>query len=178
MTDRDKIRVAFLGIIEEYGPALRRLTGAYPLDPADREDLFQEIAIALWRALPAFRNESSVRTWLYRIAHNVAITSSGKRRKIDSRRAPTEQSNDVHAPGRNPLAEALASEKRVMLLAAIHGLPDLDRQVIALHLEGLSLAEMEDVTGMTAGSLATRLSRIRARLTDAVRELQTGGNLR
>ena len=65
-----------------------------------------------------------------------------------------------------------------MLLAAIHGLPDLDRQVIALHLEGLSLAEMEDVTGMTAGALATRLSRIRARLTDAVRELQTGGNLR
>ena len=52
--------------------SIRRLCAAYAFSAADREDLFQDIFLAVWRALPGFRGDSSVRTWLYRIAHNVA----------------------------------------------------------------------------------------------------------
>jgi RNA polymerase sigma factor (sigma-70 family) len=60
---------------------LQRLAGAYVDAREDREDLVQEIAAALWRALPNYRAESSERTWLYRIAHNVAITATVKQRQ-------------------------------------------------------------------------------------------------
>src|SRR5271167_4177134 len=78
-------REAFLRLIEQYQPPLRRLAGAYLQRPADREDLVQEIALALWQAIPNFRSDASERTWLYRIAHNVAISSSAKLRRTSHR---------------------------------------------------------------------------------------------
>ncbi len=57
---------------------MRRLAAVYVNDGRDREDLVQEIAVALWQAIPKFRGEASERTWLYRIAHNTAITASAK----------------------------------------------------------------------------------------------------
>jgi RNA polymerase sigma factor (sigma-70 family) len=61
------------------GPALMRLAAAYTRTASDRDDLFQEIALAIWQALPGFRGESSERTFLFRIAHNrsVAYLSTG-----------------------------------------------------------------------------------------------------
>ncbi len=78
-------KAAFLRIFEEYAPAIERLAGAYAAAREDREDLVQEIAAALWRALPGYRAEASQRTWLYRIAHNVAITATFKQRQREKR---------------------------------------------------------------------------------------------
>src|SRR3954469_13757464 len=69
------------------GP-VRRLCAAYAFDAADREDLFQDIFLAVWRALPGFRGEASTRTWLYRIAHNVALTSQTRVRRRHGRETP------------------------------------------------------------------------------------------
>ena len=63
----------FCELFEAYQPAMRRLVAAYVVNPADREDLLQDIAAGIWKSLPDFRGESSERTWLYRIAHNIAI---------------------------------------------------------------------------------------------------------
>jgi RNA polymerase sigma factor (sigma-70 family) len=60
----------FNALLATHGPSLARLAGSYARDPTEREDLFQEIAIAVWRALPRFRGECSERTFLFRIAHN------------------------------------------------------------------------------------------------------------
>lgn len=68
----------FCELFEAYQSALRRLAAAYVLNSADREDLVQDIAAAVWTALPAFRGESSERTWIYRIAHNVAIRNAAR----------------------------------------------------------------------------------------------------
>ena len=61
-------------ILQEHGPALRRVAATYEADPARREDLFQEICLALWQALPRFREEASERTFAFRIAHNRGLT--------------------------------------------------------------------------------------------------------
>src|SRR5271157_3657211 len=74
-------RETFLRLISEYRGAMRRLAAVYVNDSRDREDLVQEIAVALWQAIPKFRGEASERTWLYRIAHNTAITASTKLRR-------------------------------------------------------------------------------------------------
>lgn len=168
MAGEDERRARFLQLIEQYGPALRRLAGAYLERAADREDLFQEIAVALWQALPGYRGEASERTWLYRIAHNVAITSSTKVK----RRSRREDDLPMDAPLRSGAPDAeqqiLRQEKRSLLESAIRGLAIVDREIVLLHLEGLSYAEMEAVSGLTESALATRLSRIRSRLKDQI----------
>src|SRR5438105_929635 len=92
-------KAAFLRLFEQYAPALQRLAGAYAAVREDREDLVQEIAAALWQALPGFRAESSERTWLYRIAHNVAISATVKLRKRDTREVRPDSPPDIPSAG-------------------------------------------------------------------------------
>jgi RNA polymerase sigma-70 factor, ECF subfamily len=162
-------KAAFLRIFEQYAPALQRLAGAYTVAREDREDLVQEIATALWRALPGYRAAASERTWLYRIAHNVAITASVKRRSREKREVVPEMPPDLESVGAGAEENLLAGEKRLMLFAAIQNLAGVDRQITVLHLEGLSCAEIEAVTGIAQGAVATRLTRIREKLRQAIR---------
>jgi RNA polymerase sigma factor (sigma-70 family) len=163
-------QVRFLGIIEEYQPALRRLANSYEVDPGRREDLFQEIALGVWQALPRFRGESSDRTWLYRIAHNNAISTLESRRRRDTRELPMPDSADRMGGWNDPDRVLVIEEQRQAMLAAIQELPPIDKQVIVLHLEGLSYQEIEEVSGFSESAIASRLSRIRDRLTDVIRK--------
>lgn len=164
-------RARFLALIDQYGPALRRLTGAYSPVAADADDLFQEISLALWEALPRFRVEASERTWLYRIAHNVALTTSTKRRRRERTELALPDASEPPATGRGTEGDLLADERRRLLVEAIQQLPLSDRQLVLLHLEGLSAAEIEEITGITAGAVATRLSRTRDRLAAELRRM-------
>ena len=157
MSDDPHLHATFIQLIETYEGALRRLCTAYSSAPADREDLFQEICLAVWRALPAFRGEASQRTWLYRIAHNVALTRQGRSRRRESREAPLE--GDIHTTERTPL-------QQIALAAAIRAMKPADRTVVLLWLEGLSAAEIEAVTGVKAATVAMRLSRVRKQLSE------------
>jgi RNA polymerase sigma-70 factor (ECF subfamily) len=159
----------FERLVGEYEPALRRLAGCYEADSSAREDLFQDIALALWRAIPNFRGDSSERTWLYRIAHNVAISSAQSRRKRARREVSEEFTATRPAPEAGPHELTVDRQKRAQMIAAIRELPELDRQVISLHLEGMDYDEIEQVSGLTRSAIATRLTRIRQRLTEAVR---------
>jgi RNA polymerase sigma-70 factor (ECF subfamily) len=105
----------------EYRGALARLASAYLTDPADRDDLVQEIATAIWQAIPRFRGDSSERTWLYRIAHNTAITTAARVR----RRFRTETALDGDFPTNAGVDERLVEEQhRKLLLARVRALPD------------------------------------------------------
>ncbi len=134
---------------------MRRLCGAYAARAADRDDLFQEIFLAVWRALPAFRGDASVRTWLYRIAHNVALTWQARQRRRDAQE--TSLSEDAAAGSEMDL-------RRLELKRAVARMPPADRTLVLLWLEGLSAAEIEEVTGVKAATVAVRLSRIRRAL--------------
>jgi RNA polymerase sigma-70 factor (ECF subfamily) len=167
-------RSTFLRLYAEYAPAFGRLAGAYAARREDREDLVQEIAAAMWQALPRYRGESSERTWLYRIAHNVAITATMKVRRRAAREVVREEPPDPPAMGSSAEQNLLAAEKRGMLVDAIRELPAADRQITVLHLEGLSGAEIAEIAGMAEGAVATRLTRIREKLRQAVGTKEAG----
>jgi RNA polymerase sigma factor (sigma-70 family) len=164
-------RDTFVRLIEEYEPALRRLASGYAQQPADREDLFQEIAVGVWQAIPKFRGDSSERTWLYRIAHNVAISFSARVRQRVRKEEPILERSDYPSASADGEQAILRSEKQMLLLRAIQGLPMLDRQIVLLHLEGLNYAQIEEISGLSQSAIGSRLSRLR----DGLRErIQAG----
>jgi RNA polymerase sigma-70 factor, ECF subfamily len=130
-------KAAFERILEAYGGALKRLCRAYLPNPSDQQDLLQEILLAIWGALPNFRAEASERTWMYRIAHNVALTFSGKRRRHDKAEIPIEENFGV---------PATEDPRRLALAQAIQRLDPIDRGLATLYLEGFSPREMESIT--------------------------------
>ena len=161
-------RTAYEDLLRRYLPALRRLARSYGRGPAELEDLLQEIALGLWTALPQFRGDASERTWLYRVAHNTAI-SFVTRRKRRTQREETGTPPDLPGPSVNPESMVIDDQQRARLWAAVEELPLTDRQIVVLHFEGLSAAEIEAVTGVSAGNVATRLTRVRQKLIARVR---------
>lgn len=155
MTGKPDYEGQFRRLIEEYANPIRRLCTAYAADDADRQDLFQDVFLAVWRALPRFRGQASVRTWMYRIAHNVALTWQTRDRRRRSRQTPLDADVAV---------ESDLDERRLALSRAIGALASGDRALTLLWLEGLSAVEIEQITGVKAATVAVRLSRIRKRL--------------
>jgi len=144
-----------------FGPALERLARAYERDPDKRRDLLQEIHVALWRSLARFDGRCSVRTWVYRVAHNTA-TSKVLRPQTN---APSLVALDdsLEAVVANASEEELLDRRRALerLHGLIRRLKPLDRQVMLLYLEQLDAASIAEITGLSAANVATKVRRIK-----------------
>lgn len=141
------------------GPALGRLAAGYTRTAADRDDLLQDIALAVWQALPRFRGECSDRTFLFRVAHNRAIAFATRRRLAIQ--AVDDDAESVRTPAPNPEAALSKAEEDARFVAAVRRLPILYRQAIILALEGLSYREMAEVLGIAESNVGARLTRAR-----------------
>lgn len=141
--------------MDAYAPALRRFCSTHCDDPGARQDLFQEIAIALWTAIPHFRHEASERTWIYRIAQNVAFSEAVRRRRKRNREVPLDS---------GPVLGRRDNQRRRELLDAIRRLEPIERQLAWLYLEGLSAREIAEVLGIKEENVFVRLTRLRQRL--------------
>lgn len=150
----------FERLIEEHLPALTRLAGGYADDGGDRDDLVQEILVALWGALKRFRGECSERTFVFRVAHNQCLAHLRRRR----RHRPLADALGVRDPAPDPAARAEREERHARLLAAIRRLNPIHRESVMLHLEGLSHREIGEVVGATENNVGVRLNRARAEL--------------
>jgi RNA polymerase sigma-70 factor (ECF subfamily) len=148
-------------VLVENRAALTRLAASYTRSAGDRDDLLQEIAMSLWRALPSFRGECSERTFVFRIAHNRCITHLSKRRLNVSL---DEAEIDVEDPSPNAEAALAEEQERQRLLAAIRDLPAIQREVLVLALEGMGYREIADVVGISESNVGVRLNRARERL--------------
>ena len=160
-------------ILREHGPALRRVAAVYEADSSRREDLFQEICLALWQALPRFREEASERTFAFRIAHNRGLTHGWRARGAVT--ADLDEAEELADPRQDPESELHEGERRDRLREAVRRLPLTARQVVVLSLEGLSQREIGDVLGITENNVAVRLTRARKLLRQA---LETEGSRR
>ena len=151
----------FDALLAVHGPALGRLASSYVRETGEREDLLQEIVLAVWRALPRFRGESSERTFLFRIAHNRAITYVGKRRPPSS---DADEPLEIADTTPDPERQLSIGPEGERLMAAIHRLPLAYAQVVTLTLEGMSYAEVADVLGISETNVGARLTRSREML--------------
>ena len=161
----------FDALLTTHGPALSRLASSYVRGSAEREDLLQEIVLAIWRALPRFRGDCSERTFLFRIAHNRAITYLAKRRHPAS---DVDEPLEIEDAAPDPEQRLSAGQDGERLLAAIGRLPVAYAQVVTLTLEGMSYAEIADVLGISETNVGARLTRSREMLRKLLRSSDGG----
>ena len=151
-------QTTFDQVEKEFGPLIRRIAVSYEADGGAAEELVQDIHFALWLALPSFRGQSSLRTFVARVATNRAV--SHVRRSIRSPHA-VELSDDLPAGEPTPEHQAIAEDQQARLIAAVQALPLSLRQVALLTLEGLARGEISEVLGISVNAVAIRLSRAR-----------------
>lgn len=144
-----------------FGPALERLARAYERDADKRRDLLQKIHVALWRSLARFDGRCSLRTWVYRVAHNTA-TSKALRPRTN---APTivALEDSLESIVVAPTEEQALDRRRALerLHDLIRQLRPLDRQVMLLYVEQLDAASIAEITGLSAANVATKVRRIK-----------------
>ena len=159
----------------EFGAALERLARGYERDPDKRRDLLQEIHVALWRSFGRFDGRCSLRTWVYRVAHNTATSHAIR----PTARRPTLQAADetlesipVGIDGEGDLDRSRALDR---LYALVQQLRPPDRQVMLLYLEEVDASAIAEITGLSAVNVATKVHRIKQLLVRRFYEKVTDG---
>jgi RNA polymerase sigma-70 factor (ECF subfamily) len=150
----------FEQVIHTFGAALHRLARSYEVDSAKRLDLLQDVHFAIWRSLANFSHQCSLRTWVYRVAHNVAASHV-----LKHRRANTLQLVSLDDVADSSLVDTQSSMDRQITLEQLHDLilqlNAVDREVILLYLEGLDAGSTAEITGISPSNVATKIHRIK-----------------
>lgn len=150
----------YTDVAAEYGAALERLARAYERDADRRRDLQQEIQVALWRSLARFDGRCSMRTWVYRVAHNIATSRVIRAKKSVPSFAELATLESI--PDKTD-GEAQFDRRRTLdrVYELIHELRPIDRQIILLYLEDVDTPAIAEITGLTARNVATKIHRIK-----------------
>jgi RNA polymerase sigma-70 factor (ECF subfamily) len=153
--------IRFEEAVTVYGPALERLARAYEADAELRRDLLQEILIALWRSLEGFDGRCSLRTWIYRVAHNTA--ASHVTRQMRMRKRVFVGLEELAELSDAKDGEDAAGQRDAIgrLYELIEQLKPLDRQVMVAYLEGMDAASTAEITGLSSRNVAVKIHRIK-----------------
>lgn len=148
------------------GPALERLARAFEADADLQRDLLQEIHFAVWRSFAGFDGRCSENTWVYRVAHNVAASHVIRRARARGQGMTTLEALDNHPDPGQPDPEAAVGERQALdrLTGLVRSLDPPDRQVVVLYLEGLDLAAIGEICGLSAGAVGAKVHRLKAAL--------------
>jgi RNA polymerase sigma-70 factor (ECF subfamily) len=146
--------------IREHGPILHHVVNGFAAG-SDRDDLFQEVLLAVWKSVPFFRGQAKASTYLYRVSHNAALwwTRGEKnyRRRLQEFRAAL--------PSESTAEEEASTDKRLEeLYAAIRSLKPVDRSLTLMSLDGLTYRQMAEVLGLSETHVGVKLNRIKTQL--------------
>jgi len=157
VTDAEQKHI-FESWLNQHKGLLFKVIRAYATTTMDRDDLFQEITIHVWRSVPAFRNEAAVTTWLYRIALNTAMKWMQRERKHDHTQDLEQVQHLLHENN------TVADDRLRWLYHEIHQLDSIDRSVTLLMLDGFSYKEMAAILGITESNVGVKINRIKKHL--------------
>lgn len=149
-----------MALIDEHRKILFKIAGSYAREPADREDLIQEMVLQMWRSFDHYDEGRRFSTWMYRVALNVAI--SFYRRETRRSRVMLNDESAVElaaAPDGHETHEELATLRRL-----IESLGEFDRALVILYLDGNAYAEIGDILGISESNVGTKLNRIKQQL--------------
>ena len=159
--DNNKLQSDFIELIEVNRKLIYKVSYMYCDNTLDKKDLFQDIITNLWIAYPSFQNKSKISTWIYRIALNTAITWLRDYTKKSKRIEYTDLIPHFTNEHDNTIDELYNQ-----LYRAIDTLGKIDKAIILLLLDEYSYDEIAEIVGLTMTNVATKISRIKAKLRD------------
>jgi len=158
--------------LKDHAAVLHHVANGFA-EGADRHDLMQEMLLALWRGLPAFRGTAQPSTFIYRVAYNTALTwkrgQSNYRRRVDAFEAEMPSTTFPRADV-DSQRSARDREMLTLMYAEIRALPPIDRSLLLMHLDDVSYAGMAEVLGMSESAIGARLTRAKQRLILTLKE--------
>lgn len=150
----------FAAIHRDYAGLLARVVHAFAPEPADRDDVFQEILLSLWQALPQFDGRAKISTYVYRVALSTALNWKRSRRRY---REKLDQFA-LAPPDFSATSSPRDRERLRWLYGRIHELPPVDRTLMLLSLDRLGYGEIAEITGLSESNVGVRLHRIKHQL--------------
>ena len=154
----------FLHLIDQNQNIIHKVCNIYCSNPADREDLYQEILLNAWKGFKHFRHESKFSTWLYRVALNTAITGLKKKQRHTSAEL---LSHEIAAlPDINTGEDDLKAMRQ-----AVEQLSAVEKAIVMLFFEDYSYQQIADIVGITANNVAVRMNRIRTKLKELAKKI-------
>jgi RNA polymerase sigma factor (sigma-70 family) len=158
--DQQDLKKRFETEINEHTLLIHKICHMYAFNETDREDLFQNIVLQLWRSFPAFKGNSKVSTWIYRVAINTAISGLRKHKDFITSQRPEDLPMNIA----DESIDQLHDDRVEALNNAIGNLNDIEKAIVMLFLEDRSYAEMEMILGINQGTLRVKMNRIKDRL--------------
>ena len=160
----------FEQVIAQYSPLLSRVASSYEANHHLHQELLQEISVAVWQALSSFKGNSSVKTYILRVAHNKAVNHVA----YHARQPRNEAYCEVTKPSASsaPSSEQNMSQQQQVqgLLVAIRKLPLHPRQILTMSMEGLSYQEIAEVCGIQLNNVGVILNRSKKILSEALQD--------
>ena len=141
----------------------------YAYNQSNREDLFQDIVMQLWKSFPSFRGASKISTWLYRVAINTSISVLRKKKDFIHSYEPGALPANIADTGESETEEQLKE-----LYSAINLLNEIEKAIVMLYLEDRSYEEMEEILGMSQGNLRVKMNRIKTKLKELTKQTDHG----
>lgn len=165
--DRDR---RFLDLVNENRPKILKICRVYAWSREDRDDLYQEILIQIWRSLPSLKETAHANTWLYRVALNASISFVRKRTSRGAALTTHCDQNQMEQLLEQRASDDSSNEQLANLFEAIAQLNDLEKALITLFLEDLSYEEIASVMGVTESNVGVMLHRAKKKLSTLMKE--------
>jgi RNA polymerase sigma-70 factor, ECF subfamily len=156
--------------IREHELLIYKVCRIYAYTDADRQDLFQDIVLQLWKAYPKFKSGSRFSTWLYRVAINTAITGLRKKKNFITSYEPA--SLPIHMSDDD--LGLMEEERLQQLYKGIDQLSQVEKAIVMLYMEERSYEEMEDILGINQGNLRVKMNRIKDKLRQMTKTIDYG----
>jgi RNA polymerase sigma-70 factor (ECF subfamily) len=150
----------FLKDIEENIGIIIKIARVYAKNSTDREDLINDIVLELWKSYERFKGNSSISTWIYRVALNTSMNYKRKR-KHDDLLFFTDFRN---VDNNKWLSEDENSSESQILFQCIEELNEINKAIILLYLDGKSHEEISEITGVSKSNVGTRIGRIKEQI--------------
>ncbi len=151
----------FLEQVRQNQGIIYKLVSLYAADSEEKKDLYQEILLQAWKTYHQFRNDAKFSTWLYRVSLNTILTQKRKTQVVDYA-ASLESFTDIYHTG--PVQFQTGSIQQ-----AIRMLPETDRAIISMHLDGYENAEIATTIGISNNHVAVKLHRIKQTLSNILK---------
>ena len=166
---KKKQETIFLNALESNQEKLFRICSIYSEDDEDVKDLFQEVLVHIWRSMSTFKGNSSIGTWMFRIALNVCLRFKSKHTRNQSRFIRLD-SMTITNFGSEENSE-VENEKLNSLRKCVKELNEADKAIVALYLEGIAYKEISSILGLSENHIAVKVKRIKSKLLNCINKI-------